>query len=372
MRPPGYPLVLAAAQILVPEDLQNGLMAAHSILFCICLFLFSTLISKQLSPWLAGLIVAPSTLRMLDFFHSNTGEWTVFCLLLVLIGSVGTISAPSPRRIHFLILGTCVAALALTKPVYVFLIPLGLLWILLSTHRKAALYFCAGLLPLVAWVAINKYRIDSYSLGLQGGYAFFHASSLLGDAPVSDTDSHQLRSCILFLNANRAKVPDEFIARAGDFFGPGIPNNQGAMALKLSSELSLNWPEIDGCMKTYSLRSIRAHFLHYVQHLSAGALIFRYSLIEFLLIGVLIWQVKAPWSQFMRSIGTAALLIHFSHISVIIMSQVVLPRYYIMTAQLLWIAICAGIACRILNLVEEAEVGKVAPSQGSPPQRKGS
>jgi 4-amino-4-deoxy-L-arabinose transferase-like glycosyltransferase len=87
----------------------------------------------------------------------------------------------------FVAAGCCVAAAALTRPQYVYLVPLYVVILLMTgarPRRATAAFLVASIVPVLGWAAFNKAHVGSFGLSTQMGISLSqHAGNFIANAP---------------------------------------------------------------------------------------------------------------------------------------------------------------------------------------------
>jgi hypothetical protein len=345
IRSVGYPAVLAVAQTIDDQDLLLSLRLMHSLLFIVCAMTFVFSLRPYVSPLIPALGLVPSALRLEDFFRSNVAEWTIFCFLLLVLGfGVRTLNRTDTYAPLFL--GLSCALATLVKPGFVFLLPMGMVLCLLLGSGRGLVRFLLGAIPLFLWIGLNTYRVGTPTIGLQSSYAAMYIAGAVGPASERESDSPELKRCLQRINSLRVDTPISTFKNSGELNGPGIVNIQGIAAADLARNEGFPWPTISRCFSVYAVRSLSEHPERYLSHLMWGTTIIRLFAVELIILGLLLLLTKHQ-RPFLLGFSALAIAIHLGHLLVVLLTQVVSTRYYLLSVQPLWIAIFIGLGAWI-------------------------
>jgi len=333
IRPPGYPAFLALASIFPGTEMQQ-LMLLHSLLFLGVLVGLAFSLRGIVHPIIAALALSLSSFRLHDFFRANTAEWVSFCAAMAVIAlciAVFRRRAPSAC----LGLGLSSALLILIKPAFLFLTAVAPVAGFLASRSRGLLYASAGLLPLLIWCSLNNFRTGSFTLAHQSGYAFVYVASTLGQAAPDATDEPHLKLCLELLNA---KVAEGFAEP--DSGSRAWTTEQGrkvqGQLLNLTREGVITWPEANSCGSVFSKRVIAANAWPYFLRTIREFFFYGMAWAELLILFSTLFLLRKDNAFTPLAAGAGAgLVLYAGNLFAVCASQVIIPRYYALSANIL-------------------------------------
>jgi hypothetical protein len=338
IRTPGFPLTLAVGQLLAPGNLRTAMLVGHSLLF-LAAFL-SIVIANRFapSPWLLAALLFPALPQLREVFAGLASEWTAYCFLLFLFGSLLRFFGQPTTR-HLLLIGVAASLTALARPALCIVVAMPFLAMVLLPQsnwlRRVALATCS-LSLMWLWMGFNWHRLDSFSLAPRGGANIFCIGALIGKPSVHPEDPPEQREYFEALRKETfSATPEELAVERTlkipkSFFANYVGNYE--IADRIAGELGINRVKGNEYLGIYGLRSIRDNLSSYLLHLFYGA--HNFSITLYLLIPSfvipLLWirkkeQIALSWS------ALSILSIHVGHLSLVLLTQPLLSRYYSVT-----------------------------------------
>jgi hypothetical protein len=338
IRTPGFPAVLAMGRLFSPDDLRIAMLVGHSIVFSVAFILLSVLARSYASPSVFGILLFPALFQMQPVFAGLASEWSAFCFLLMLISCLlGFFKAPTPRRL--LLLGLVASLVTLSRPALCITatVPFAALLLLPTTSwpRRILLAFFS-LTLMWSWMGFNWYRLGSFSLAPRGGANIFCVGALVGKASVYPTDSQELRKFIEDLNRETVSVSPTEMAEertldiSPAFFSKYVGNYP--IADNIAARSGINRVTENEYLGIFGLRSIRENAPTYLLHLYYGAQ--NFALTGYLLLPAFFLPIV--WIRKSKHVGLswsvlAMFYVHVCHLSLVLLTQPLLSRYYSVT-----------------------------------------
>lgn len=347
LRTPGYPALMAAAQYLF----GGGYEQVFIVHFLSALFsaVILGLAFRRWVPILGGGACALSGFLLMRYYFSWVmTEWTAFCLLLIFASTLaGCFQRPSSLRV--LALSLLVSLLVLVRPALIVILPFPAAVLLLSRRLVSPRHWglmVLGLLPVVAWMGGNYYRISSFSLTPHSGYNLIGVATSIGYAETREGDPEDLAYFIR--EVNRRKIPpvgesipfyryyQERVQIQRSFWDSKINyiHNYNTYDVALPIRLERGWPLVryNELLFSYFFRTVRAFPAAYLEYVMAGLSRLK-EVTPLLLPGLLL---PLFWRRFeeLRPLAltvSAMFLLHLMHVFMCSSIEVLIPRYWDLT-----------------------------------------
>ncbi len=338
IRTPGFPAVLALGKLFAPEDLRTAMLVGHSILFCVVFAGLAVFGRSYASPPVFGILVVPALLQMRPVFAGLASEWSAFCFLMLLIGCLlNYFKSPNPK--HLLLLGIAASLVALSRPAVCIAttVPvLAAMHLPATSWPRRLLIALVSLAAMWSWMGFNWYRLGSFSLAPRGGANIFCVGALVGKASVYPSDSQELRTFIEDLNRETVSLSITEMAEertleiSPSFFAKYVGNYP--IADKIAARSGINRVTENEYLGIYGIRAIRENASGYLLHLYYGAQ--NFALTGYLLLPAfflpIVWLRKGKHAGLSWSV-LAMLYVHVGHLSLVLLTQPLLSRYYAVT-----------------------------------------
>lgn len=211
MRPPLFPLLLAAASIVPGLAPSEALIALHLCLAVAILVASPILLRAIIPPPLTAMACGFALLSAKQIFWGEMSEWLAMSCLLtstaLYVLWLTTKSATSAFATSFLI-----SLAILTRSA---LIPWLFLPIILFAQAPRVARFTTGIailtgvLPLVLWGGIQVHRLGSFTLGAYEGLNVLATARSLGDIPLNASDLSASTLVLSRLNERGVTVSDD-------------------------------------------------------------------------------------------------------------------------------------------------------------------
>ena len=235
-----------------------------------------------------------------------------------------------------------VALLILARPALIALIGAPLLVYFLKSKPRPPIVpmlvaVTLGMLPLVAWMVFNYWRLDRFTVTPAGGHPRFHLGSLLGIPKPRAEDPPQFKKFIELFAARRpeASTLDIELSNSlhdGSRFQLYLDTTAEAMALRPA--LSSSWLEFYEILSLYGERARQQFPERYLIHLRSG-LMTLVDTVPCAAILVLLWSYARYRGRHCLSPYLAcAMLLLLLHGAVVASLVVITPmnlRYYTLT-----------------------------------------
>jgi hypothetical protein len=204
-RTPGYPLLLAVADLALPGG-PDVYLALHAVIGLLTLVFVSLALRPECPSWITAAIVLVVQWRMRHYFAAQLTEWTCFNGLMVLFAaSVRSWSVPSYGRLAFL--GFLCAFLILTRPAMIVVACLPPAFALLQGTLPRGKALAATLAPfslILLWMSFNLHRMGSFTMTPFAGMNIVGVATLVGHAEVEPGDGPELATLTRELNEGDA------------------------------------------------------------------------------------------------------------------------------------------------------------------------
>lgn len=356
-RTPGYPLLLAAADVVVPTTLRPERVLHQAV--GLAGLLYVTVALRAACPaWLTAAIVLVVQWQMRRYFALPLTEWACFNGLLGLFASAArAVDAPSYRRMAGV--GLLCAFLILTRPALIVLawVPLALAGLQRELPRvRAAAAAVAPFALIVLWMGFNLYRLGLFTMTPFAGMNVVGVAMLVGHAEVEPGDGADMAVLIRGINHRKQPPPGEVLELGRVDTGQlsRIFNyNVHEVAETIAERHGWDRVRYDRMLLTYAGRAIRGHRAAYRAYVLNG--LGRLTVLVPWLVPALLLPVV--WLRGPRHHGFAVavllmLVLHVVHVALCAAVEVVIDRYFDLTWAPLRAAalIAAGVAVRDLLL----------------------
>jgi hypothetical protein len=339
VRTPGYPALILLATGGLKADISN-LLALHLAFAIASVVLVSLAMAPYCPTMLTGLMVVASLVQAREFFPIQMTEWVGINIVFFMFAMiVACIRNPSLRN---LVITALIASIGvLIRPA---LAPLLIVTPCLILYRRR-LRFTEGLAlsvtlaPVLLWMSINWYAIDSFTLAQLRGQNLLGIGSIIGHAEVKQGDSPELAAFIE--DFSNKKTPSKGAEQAfmGDldrnFNRLQFESNVAWVAYPMMREAGVGRVHFDkNFMEVYGLRAIRNNLGNYVRYVLHGLKIyFKYG-IPYIAIGLLVIPLYGLYKQKALVASWAALAmfgIHLGHGLLVAGYQAVFERFIVLT-----------------------------------------
>jgi hypothetical protein len=356
VRTPGYPALILLATGGLKADINN-LLSLHLAFAIASVVLVSLAMAPYCPPMLAGLMVVASLVPIRGLFSIQLTEWVGINIVFFMFAMIVVcIRHPSLRN---LVITALIASIGvLIRPA---LAPLLLVAPCLVLYRRRlrfteGLALSATLVPLLLWMSINWYAMDSFTLAQLRGQNLLGIGSMLGHAEVAQDDSPELAAFIEDFNIK--KTPSKGAEQAfmddldTNFHRLQFESNIAWVAYPMKLEAGIGIVQFDkNYMEVYGLRAIRSNLGNYVRYVLHGLKIyFKYG-IPYIAIGLLLIPLYGLYKQKALIASWAALAmfgIHLGHGLLVAGYQAVFERFIVLTFYPYSAAIAICFICLLL------------------------
>lgn len=365
-RTPGYPLLLAAADLVVPGG-QEAKRVLHLAIGLGGLLYVVLALRRECPAWITAPIVLALQWSMRRYFAAPLTEWSCFVGLLCLFATVvRALDAPSYRRLA--LVGLLTAALVLTRPALIVATWAPLASAVLQTKLSQLRAAVAALVPfalVVAWMGFNLYRIGTFTITPFAGMNAVGVAMLVGHAEVEPGDGRDMRALVRGINEIKQPPPGISLDLA-KMDVPGLARlyNHDVHVVAEAVVQRHGWDRVtyDRMLLAYAGRAIRGHRAAYRAYVLFG--IERLGVIVPWLLVALVLPVAWLVAGRHRGLALGVLLmlaIHVLHVILCAAVEVVIDRYFELTWVPLQMASLVALAVALRDLLLRARSGFHAP-----------
>ncbi len=338
IRTPGFPGILALGHLVSPGDLRTEMIVGHSLLFAVVFLLIAIANREAVPAPLLGVLIFPALPQLREVFAGLASEWTAYCFLLLTFGILlRFFRSPSTYLLYFL--GISASLTVLTRPALCLVAGLPLfaaLFLKEASWFKRAILALSSLFLMWLWMGFNWHRLGSFSLAPRGGANIFCIGALIGKASIHPSDPPEVARYFEALRLETYSAPREELAierslkLPDEFFANYVTNYE--IADRIAAIQGIDRVKQNEYLGMYGLRSIKENFPNYLLHLYYGA--HNFLLTGYLALPGLILPLL--WLRKRRHIAASLsalsmLYVHLSHLSLVLLTQPLLSRYYAAT-----------------------------------------
>ena len=331
-RTPGYPLLLAASEVIFGGNAGN-ILITHTLLGALALIAAAILLRREVFPPFTAATVFLGLYDMRGYFSTVLTEWSAVTLLILLYGCM-VWALRSKSSLSYLTVSFLAGYSALTRPALVVVLPVLAVGILVFPARRATKG--TGILALVflplLWMLCNSYSIGVFSLSAFDGYNLLGVGTLVGSASINESDAPEFKEFASYMNQHkdppigkeREYVRDQFLKSGSDLYN----HNLYEVALHYPSLSELGAIRTNSLFRQYGVRAIRENFSNYVLYIWRGwqfALGRKWEWLMGLLLGTIALAKPAT-----KTMGLALLwffMLHLAHIVLVSSVQTLTFRY---------------------------------------------
>jgi hypothetical protein len=336
-RTPGYPLVLAAADLLMPGN-GGQYVLMHLLIGLAVMALAMWRLRPYVPSALVGLAAFLVAHNMREFFPAILTEWVgVQLLILFALALLSWYEQCTAARLA--VVGLACAVAWLTRPALqiLFIVPVALIiWEL----KKGLLKNLAALIPgaalVLLWCAVNYLGIGKFTVAAFDGANIFGVATLIGHADALPSDDKDTAEFINYINSNKLpRLNSEEDFMAGEIQNP-INNfyNDNIYRLALISPIAKEKGVVvaNDLMRTYGLRVFKKHPLRVLEYIwSQFVLALGY---DWILVLILLSSLTGMRIQKVRPLAAVSLwmlAIHFISLLLVSAVQRMIFRYVYMS-----------------------------------------
>lgn len=336
-RTPGYPLVLAAADLLMPGN-GGQYVLMHLLIGLFVMGIAMWRLKSYVPSYLVGLAALLIGHNMQEFFPAILTEWVGVQLLMLF--SLALLAWYEKRTAARLAMVSFACAVAwLTRPALqiLFLVPAVLV---VFEYRRGVFKNLAalgvGAVVVMLWCAVNFIGIGKFTVAAFDGANIFGVASLIGYADPAPEDDQITKDFIEFINSKKLPRPNEEMQfMEGEIQNP-LNNyyNDNIYRLALVSPMAKEFGVVvaNDLMRTYGLRVFKKHPKRLIEYIwSQFVLALGY---DWILVLIFFVALAARRVEKLRPLGTVSLwmlAIHFISLLLVSTVQRMIFRYVYMT-----------------------------------------
>lgn len=339
VRTPGYPALILLATGGLTGDINN-LLVVHLAFAIASVVMVSLAMAPYCPTILTGLMVAASLVQIREFFPVQMTEWVGINIVFFMFAMiVAGIRKPSLRNLVIIALIASIGVLI--RPALAPLLIVGPALILYKRKLRLTegLTVSATLLPLLLWMSINWYAIDSFTLAQLRGQNMLGIGSMLGHAEVRQGDSPELAAFIEGFTSK--KTPSKGAEQAfmddldKNFNRLQFESNVYWVAYPMMREGGIGRINFDkNFMGVYGLRAIRSNLDNYLRYVLHGLKVyFKYGIpyIAIVLLAVPLYGIYKQKALVVSWATLAMFGIHLGHGLLVAGYQAVFERFIVLT-----------------------------------------
>lgn len=327
VRPPFYPFFISIFNIFNIASIH----IIHSCLGIFCLLLLLITTNSIVNIKVLFLTIFGYFILIAKFQELLGTEWISSLLLLLLMFSFYINEVTQSKNYFYVSL--VISCLILTKPVFLFLLFYPLFLYIFDKKKVLVRSSLLGFIPVLLWMTINIYRLDSFSVATYSGSAFLVIASIIGDAKSAPSDPDNVKN--FFKDFNNKKLNNsnlDFkssskVLAATPLFEMYVKNL--GIAQDIAQAQTLSYPNADNLFKLYAFRSIIKNYKVYINHLLNSSFIL---LADFIFL-LLIYTIFRHFLKIDKGIKTFILIsfLHLGHLFTVSLTQQIIPRYYLLS-----------------------------------------
>jgi hypothetical protein len=339
VRTPGYPALILLATGGLNADISN-LLIMHLALAIVSVVFISLAMAPYCPTLLSGLVVSGALVQVREFFPLQMTEWAGINLVLIMFAMI-VVSIRNPSLRNLVIVGLIASFAVLVRPA---MAPLLLVAPCLIVYRRRLKFLegvalMATLAPIILWMGINLYAIDSFTLAQLRGQNLLGIGSIIGHAEAEPGDSPELVKFIEDFNAKKQPIKGEEQAFVDDldtnFNRLRFESNVNWVAHPLRHKTPLGLVVFDrDIMGVYGQRAIMANLGNYARYVLHGLKIYFKFGIPYIAILLLVFPLYGLYRSKALVASWAALAmfaIHLGHGVLVATNQAVFERFIVLT-----------------------------------------